>query len=415
MHYFHTSVRSKMFTAASVSALAFTVSVWPADMAMAADSGSQAQQGPASANSSDNSNAQISALAAQVALLQQQIDSLIAAKHQPSVSPLNLAPQAVTAGCVNGSGGTTTLECGNGSTTGSAIDATAVGANSEAVAVKASAFGNNASATESDSTALGSSTSASGTNSTAVGGEATASGSSTAIGHDSSSFAPNATSLGASASAAGANAIAIGVETVADKSGAIAIGGDDEDIGTTGAVATGTRAIAIGSDALANERNALALGGDSAATSDSATAVGYSASAGGGAASAFGNNASANGSLSTASGSNSVANGFSGTATGFFSEANDYARTPTRRTEQSLRERSYSYRKSERQQLLIRPPAESHCHWYAHQASLEMETSEALRLFQMAATASRLVRRRRLQVPKHWRWERIPCPKACLR
>ena len=61
-----------------------------------------------------------------------------------------------TAGCVNGSSGSNSLECGNGSTTGTnGVEATAIGSDSTATGLSSTALGRSTRATGNRGTALG--------------------------------------------------------------------------------------------------------------------------------------------------------------------------------------------------------------------------------------------------------------------
>lgn len=182
----------------------------------------------------------------------------------------------------------TGLECGTGSSTGSAsataiggdgTDADALGAQatgSESVAIGADALGTgsesvalgyNAQATTTETTAIGESTTASGTGAVALGTNANATATRAhALGRNSDATLTSALAVGANTQATGLESIAIGsgagILTSARSTGtrSIAIGGGAS--GAEGAQADGSESIAIGnaSDAVGND--SVAIGSD---------------------------------------------------------------------------------------------------------------------------------------------------------
>ncbi|CAD6530719.1 YadA-like family protein [Paraburkholderia metrosideri] len=249
---------------------------------------------------------------------------------------------ALGAGAVAGSDGSTALGAGatttgitnwNAAITGNRrTDGLGVDASKLTELGVATAVGTNTSASSYGGTALGNNSTASGTGAVAVGGFNQALG-------------RNSTSVGTGAYSAGLQSQAIGSFSVANNDRANAIGtlatstGVDATAIGTSAAASGARAIALGSalttdltgnlDSLQNTTNntkasgsdAIAIGTNSNATGSTAVALGLSARATNTNSIAIGNGATANFGGSVALGSGSLTSATAPTGTGFLTNA----------------------------------------------------------------------------------------------
>ena len=188
-----------------------------------------------------------------------------------------------------------TAQCNAGAGTGS----TECGVNSGTTGNFSTAIGNDAKASAVGATAVGENVDALGLRSVAVGATADAqSDDSVAIGHDAN--IENTSSPAA---------IAIGRKSTisANSSWSIAIGGDSDDAGSLGAVASMERAIAIGADAVASGKNSIAVGASASAPGFSSSALGRNAIAEGSNSTALGESASTSGDFPTAVGNSASA------------------------------------------------------------------------------------------------------------
>jgi autotransporter adhesin len=227
--------------------------------------------------------------------------------------------------------------------------AVATGANASASADNATALGANAHASELDATALGNSATASGEGATAIGTHASAMATgSVALGNMASADKAGAIAIGQGAAASADGSIALGQGSVADQRDTVSIGskgnerrithvaegvdatdavnlsqledaiagsvgkshyfkaGGAED-GSDDALASGTRAVAMGSGAVASGEHSLAAGASSWADGTQSTAVGSYAQATAQNATAIGNQANASAANSVALGQGSIA------------------------------------------------------------------------------------------------------------
>ena len=210
------------------------------------------------------------------------------------------AEKAVAIGYKAESAGVSATALGTGSSAAK-VDAIAVGTDSEATEERATAIGKGANAEKTDAVAIGTGAISGGTNGVAVGNDAQAQaadtiavgstsrassandsafgnaakatgGGATAIGYTVTTSGNQAFGAGSNSEVSGAGAVGIGYKVKASGNRAISIGNDNGDANPT--VASGEKAIAIGSGAKATDSVSIAMGRNAQSLREYTTAIG---------------------------------------------------------------------------------------------------------------------------------------------
>ena len=153
------------------------------------------------------------------------------------------------------------------------VDAVALGTSATSGGANGVAIGNDAQAQAADTIAVGSTSRASSANDSAFGNAAKATGGgATAIGYTVTTSGNQAFGAGSNSEVSGAGAVGIGYKVKASGNRAISIGNDNGDANPT--VASGEKAIAIGSGVKATDSVSIAMGRNAQSLREYTTAIG---------------------------------------------------------------------------------------------------------------------------------------------
>ena len=215
------------------------------------------------------------------------------------------AEKAVAIGYKAESAGVSAMALGTGSSAAK-VDAIAVGTDSEATEERATAIGKGANAEKTDAVAIGTGAISGGTNGVAVGKDAQAQAADTiAVGSTSRASSANDSAFGNAARATGGGATAIGYTVTTSGNQAFGAGSNSE--------VSGAGAVGIGYKVKASGNRAISIGNDNGdanptvASGEKAIAIGSGAKSAGSASIAMGRNVNVDKEYTTAIGTNITA------------------------------------------------------------------------------------------------------------